>query len=199
MVRHFALDSASAQPLQGLHILDMGCGGGVLSESMARLGASITGVDVVARNILVARHHARQEGIKIDYRISSAEALVAAGQSYDVVLNMEVVEHVADLDTFMQCCNQLVRPGSLMFIATINRTFLGWFTAILGAEYLLHWLPRGTHQWRKFRKPRELEALLNRDQLQVVDRAGVLVNPVNRQMRISNFTSVNYMLVALKR
>jgi 2-polyprenyl-6-hydroxyphenyl methylase/3-demethylubiquinone-9 3-methyltransferase len=177
----------------------MGCGGGILSESMARLGACVTGVDVVERNILVARHHAQQEGIDIDYHISNAETLINTGRTYDVVLNMEVVEHVSDLHTFMHACNQLVKPDGLMFIATINRTFMAWFSAILGAEYILRWLPRGTHQWRKFRKPQELEVLLNQDHLHVLHRTGVMVNPVSRQMHLSTMTSINYMLVALKR
>ncbi len=198
MVRHFNLVNSEQAPLAGLRILDIGCGGGILSESMVRLGATVTAVDVVDRNIQVAKHHARQEGLTIDYRNTSAETLVDEGAEFDVVLNMEVVEHVADLPLFMQACNRLVRPGGLMFIATINRTWLAWGIAIIGAEYILHWLPKGTHQWRKFPKPSELDRLLRHDHLETRERVGVLVNPVTRRMRIASFTGVNYMLVAVK-
>jgi 2-polyprenyl-6-hydroxyphenyl methylase/3-demethylubiquinone-9 3-methyltransferase len=198
MVRHFTLANPEQTPLQGLRVLDMGCGGGVLSESIARLGARVTGVDVVKRNIQVAQHHARQEGLAIDYRNTSAETLADESIAFDVVLNMEVVEHVADLPAFMEACNRLVRPGGLMFIATINRTFLAWWVAILGAEYILRWLPRGTHQWRKFPTPAELVPLLGRDHLEVKEQVGVLVNPFTRRMRLGSFTGVNYMLVAVK-
>lgn len=185
-------------PLKGIRILDVGCGGGVLSECMARLGASVTGIDVVERNIHVARHHAQQAGIHIDYKVSSVEALVEQRCEFDVVLNMEVVEHVTNLTDFLQSCTQLVRPGGMMFIATINRTHISWFTAILGAEYLLRWLPRGTHQWRMFRKPRELIEVLDREHMQVMDQVGVKVNPFSRKMRLSKTTSINYMIAAQK-
>lgn len=198
MERHFMLANPDPMPLQGLQVLDMGCGGGVLSESIARLGARVTGVDVVERNIQVARHHARQEGLAIDYRNTSAETLADEGIEFHVVLNMEVVEHVADLPAFMEACNRLVRPNGLMFIATINRTFLAWWAAIIGAEYILRWLPRGTHQWRKFPTPAELEALLRRDHLEVKDQVGVRVNPFTRRMHLGSFTGVNYMLAAAK-
>ena len=194
LCRHFQLDARLEQPLAGLRVLDVGCGGGILSESMARLGASVTGIDVVERNIQVARLHARESGISIDYRLATAAELAASGDAYDVVLNMEVVEHVADVAAFMRDCNRLVGEGGVMFVATINRTLLGWLFAIVGAEYVLRWLPRGTHRWSMFRKPREIEALLNEDGLVVRDRTGVAANPFARSLRRTRSTMVNYML-----
>jgi 2-polyprenyl-6-hydroxyphenyl methylase/3-demethylubiquinone-9 3-methyltransferase len=195
---HFKTGVRSRAPFDGLRVLDVGCGGGVLSEALARLGADVTGVDVAERNIRVARHHAAVSGLSIDYVPGSAEDLAARGERFDVVLNMEVVEHVADPGAFMSACNALVRPGGMMFIATINRNPLAWLTAVFGAEYILRWLPRGTHHWRKLRRPGELEALLSGGRLQVTDRSGVLVNPFTRQMRLSRFTGINYMLAAVK-
>jgi 2-polyprenyl-6-hydroxyphenyl methylase/3-demethylubiquinone-9 3-methyltransferase len=195
---HFGIGVRDRARFAGLRVLDIGCGGGVLSEALARLGAEVTGIDVAERNIRVARHHAATSDLDIDYRLGSAEELAAPGGRFDVVLNMEVVEHVADLDTFMAACSVQVRPGGMMFIATINRNPLSWLTAVLGAEYILRWLPRGTHHWRKLRRPQEIEALLARGRLQVTDRAGVLVNPFTKQMRLSRFTGINYMLAAVK-
>ena len=198
MLDYFGLDEKTSQPLTGIRIVDVGCGGGVLSESMARLGASVTGIDIVERNIHVAHYHAQQQGLDINYKVTTVEALQKEGCQFDVVLNMEVVEHVSNLANFMQSCNQLVRPKGLMFIATINRTPLAWLTAIIGAEYILRWLPRGTHQWHKFRKPEELEQCLRQGGLDIFERSGVQVNPFNRKMRLSHKTSINYMLVAQK-
>jgi len=198
VTRHFRLDNASAAPLQGLRILDIGCGGGVLSESMARLGAEVTGIDIVERNIQVARQHASQEGISIDYRTDSVDGLLACGQTCDVLLNMEVIEHVADPAAYMRACNTLLLPGGITFVATINRTVFAWLAAIVGAEYILNWLPRGTHQWRNFIKPRELHAMLSEGGLCLEDETGVLVNPLTRKMHISSRTAVNYMLAASK-
>lgn len=195
---YFNLDKKASQPLKGIRIVDVGCGGGVLSESMARLGASVTGIDIVERNIDIAHLHAQQQSLEINYETSTVEALLQRDCQFDVVLNMEVVEHVSNLNRFMESCSQLVRPEGLMFIATINRTFLAWFTAIVGAEYILRWLPRGTHQWHKFRKPEELERCLQQGGLSLVENTGVQINPFNRSMRLSRMTSVNYMLVAYK-
>jgi 2-polyprenyl-6-hydroxyphenyl methylase/3-demethylubiquinone-9 3-methyltransferase len=189
---------AAAQPLAEVRTLDIGCGGGILSEAMATLGAAVHGIDVVDRNIAIARHHARQTGLAIRYQTITAEALARQGLQYDVVLNMEVVEHVADLPGFVQACAQLVRLGGIMFIATLNRTLLSWLMAIVGAEYVLRWLPKGTHRWRRFPKPAELEALLARAGMQVVARSGVRVNPFTRRMALTRFMSVNYMLVFQK-
>ncbi len=196
LCQHFHLDPGASRPLAGLRILDIGCGGGILSEAMASRGALVHGVDVVDKNINIARHHAEQSKLRIEYTIQTAEALAQQSQRYDVVLNMEVVEHVADLDSFLQACNRLVRPGGLQFIATINRNPLSWLVAIFGAEYVLRWLPRGTHQWRRLRKPQELEQRLKDDGLEIISRTGVRVNPLNRRMALTRLMSVNYMLVA---
>lgn len=196
LCRHFYLDPGASRPLTGLRILDIGCGGGILSEAMASRGALVHGIDVVDRNINIARLHAEQSRLKIEYAVQTAEALAQQSQRYDVVLNMEVVEHVADLDGFLQACNRLVRPGGLQFIATINRNPLSWLVAIFGAEYVLRWLPRGTHQWRRLRKPHELEQRLEDDGLEIIARIGVRVNPLSRRMALTRFMGVNYMLVA---
>lgn len=189
-------DMAERAPLSGLEVLDIGCGGGILSEAIAALGATVHGVDVVERNIAVAREHARRRGNGVRYEVSSAEALREAGQRYDVVLNMEVVEHVADVQGFMDACAALVKPGGIMFVATINRTVRSFLFAIIGAEYVLRWLPRGTHRWRRFPTPRELEHRLNGAGLTVRDRRGVRVNPLTRSFSLCDSLAVNYMLVA---
>jgi 2-polyprenyl-6-hydroxyphenyl methylase/3-demethylubiquinone-9 3-methyltransferase len=195
----FQRDPQTEHPLTGLRTLDIGCGGGILSESMAALGADVHGIDVVERNILIASHHSQQSGLPIHYQTVTAEALAEQGIQYDVVLNMEVVEHVANLAGFMAACTQLVRPGGVMFIATINRNLLSWITAIVGAEYVLRWLPRGTHQWRRFLKPRELEALFDNANMELIARQGVRVNPFTRRMALTDFLGINYMLVAIKK
>ncbi|MDD3449697.1 MAG: bifunctional 2-polyprenyl-6-hydroxyphenol methylase/3-demethylubiquinol 3-O-methyltransferase UbiG [Gammaproteobacteria bacterium] len=185
-------------PLAGVRVLDIGCGGGILSESMARLGAAVTGIDVVEKNIRVAALHAGEGGLAVDYRLQTAEALAAEGARYDVVLNMEVVEHVADLAGFMAACCALVRPGGLMAVATLNRTPASWLFAIVGAEYILRWLPRGTHRWRRFVKPAEAERLLAAGGLGVIDRSGVRVNPFTRSLHLTGRLGVNYMVLAEK-
>ncbi|NNJ79955.1 MAG: bifunctional 2-polyprenyl-6-hydroxyphenol methylase/3-demethylubiquinol 3-O-methyltransferase UbiG [Xanthomonadales bacterium] len=191
-------DADQPQPLRGLTALDIGCGGGILAESIARLGARVIGVDVVEKNIRIAALHGRQSGLDIDYRHDTVANLAEAGERYDLVLNMEVVEHVADLDAFMASCNRVTSPGGAMFIATINRTWLAWLFAIVGAEYVLRWLPRGTHRWREFRRPDEMEALLGLDGFTVQARAGVAVNPLNRTFGLTRSTRVNYMLMAAR-
>jgi 2-polyprenyl-6-hydroxyphenyl methylase/3-demethylubiquinone-9 3-methyltransferase len=183
-------------PLRGLRVLDIGCGAGLLSESMAALGASVVGVDPAERNIAIAREHARKGGLDIDYREGSVEALEQS--EFDVVLNMEVVEHVDELQTFMQRCCQLTRPGGMQFLATINRNPLSWLVAIVGAEYVLRWLPRGTHQWHKFVKPGEATDMLRDGGLDVLTCRGVSVNPITRGYKVTEFTGVNYMLAARK-
>ncbi len=192
------IDHSSAKPFQDVQIVDIGCGGGILSESMAMLGAEVTAIDVVNKNIQVARQHCHGTGLDIDYRLSTASELRAAGDRFDVVLNMEVVEHVADLTSFMRDCCDLVRPGGVMVIATINRTLASYLFAILGAEYVLRWLPKGTHRWRQFPKPAELKSLLARDRLEVVEKIGVKVNPFTKQFSLSRSDLVNYMLIAHK-
>lgn len=194
---HFGRWSRDDQPLAGLSVIDIGCGGGILSESMAALGATVHGIDVVEKSIRVARQHSQQQGLAIRYEYATAEDVVASGKQYDVVLNMEVVEHVADLPLFMSACNRLVKPSGIMFIATINRTPLSWLFAIVGAEYILGWLPKGTHSWRKFVKPEELEQLLDRDGLKMSASTGVKINPFTRQFSLNNRLGVNYMLSAI--
>ena len=193
---HFGKSDNNRRPLEGLSIVDVGCGGGILSESMAALGATVLGIDVVEKNIRVARQHSRSGKLPIDYEFISVEALAARNLSYDVVLNMEVVEHVADLPHFMSACARLVEPGGIMFVATINRNPLSWLFAIVGAEYVLGWLPRGTHSWRKFVKPRELGDLLRHDGLRITKSSGVKINPFNRRFSLCRRLAVNYMVCA---
>lgn len=193
---HFAMPGEAPAPLSGLRVLDIGCGGGILAESMARLGADVTGIDVVEKNVRIASAHARKSRLPVQYQHSTAAELADTGRRFDAVLNMEVVEHVADLPAFMESCNRLVAPGGLQFIATINRTWLAWLFAIVGAEYVLGWLPRGTHRWREFRKPVEVEASLIEGGLSVRERAGVRVNPLTGSFGLTGTLSVNYMLMA---
>lgn len=188
--------AAREAPLRGLRVLDIGCGGGLLAEAMARAGAAVTGIDVTARNIEVARLHARAAGLDIDYRHLGAEALAATGARFDVVLNMEVVEHVADLPGFMDAACALVADSGQMFVATLNRTFAGWLIGIVGAEYVARLLPRGTHRWDRFVTPAELAAHLARGGLAERVRVGVRVNPLTRRMRIQSSCGVNYMVQA---
>ncbi|MCT8971481.1 bifunctional 2-polyprenyl-6-hydroxyphenol methylase/3-demethylubiquinol 3-O-methyltransferase UbiG [Microbaculum marinisediminis] len=196
---HFGRDSWSDKSFEGLRILDIGCGGGLLCEPMARLGADVVGVDPAEKNIGTARVHAQGSGLAIDYRATTAEALADAGETFDVVLNMEVVEHVADIDLFLGACATMVKPGGLMFIATINRTLKAFALAIVGAEYVLGWVPRGTHQWDKFVTPQELEEALGHHGMSVLDRAGAVYSPLTDEWRRSaRDLDVNYMLVAEK-
>lgn len=191
-------DAHAAAPLAGLRVLDIGCGGGILSEAMARYGAEVHGVDMLENNIRVASRHAEEAGLAIRYECGSAEALAQRGESYDLVLNMEVVEHVANLPLFMAACTRLVRPGGCMFVSTINRTIASYLGAIVGAEYVLRWLPRGTHHWRKFPKPAELEALLRQGGMEVVERTGMGMNPFDGQFRLMRYMGINYLLLAEK-
>ena len=182
--------------LEGLRILDIGCGAGLLSESMAAFGAVVTGIDPAERNIAIARNHAQASGLAIIYLHGSVGSL-DLGQ-FDVVLNMEVVEHVDNLELFMARCCEVTGPGGLQFLATINRNALSWLVAIVGAEYVLRWLPRGTHQWRNFVKPAEAATLLKAGGLEVIASRGVSVNPLTRGYRVSGFQGVNYMMAARK-
>ncbi len=196
IVERIAPDASAPKPLAGMRMLDIGCGGGLLAEAMARAGADVTGIDVTERNIAVARNHAERTGLSIDYRHDSAEALATAGAGFDVVLNMEVVEHVADLEGFMAAAGALVAPEGHMFVATLNRTLAGFVIGIVGAEYVTRLLPRGTHQWSRFVRPEELEQLLARSDLSVVERTGVRVNPWRRRMTLTRWLGVNYMVHA---
>ena len=198
LCRDLGRNPRQPEPLKGLRLLDVGCGGGILSEALGERGATVHGIDVVEANINIAKLHAAKLGSKVDYRLTTAEALAAQEVQYDVVLAMEVVEHVADLPAFIAACAQLVKPEGRMFIATINRTALSWLTAIVGAEYILRWLPRGTHRWRKFPKPREVEEMTTRHGLRVTNRCGVRINPFTRKFSLTPFLGVNYMLALEK-
>ncbi len=190
---HFDRDLSSQTPLAGLRLLDIGCGGGLLSEPMARLGATVVGADAAEGNVAVARIHAEQSGVSIDYRHTTAEALADAGEVFDVVLNMEVVEHVPDPLSFLGVCRQLVKPGGLHICSTINRTARSFAAAIIGAEYIMRWLPRGTHEWSRFITPDELYDLLRQAGFDPVDRKGFVFNPISWQWRLSDRDlSVNY-------
>ena len=195
---HFDRDPARLDSLKRLRILDIGCGGGVLSEPLARLGAAVVGADPAEDNIEAAQLHAAQAGLKIDYRCTTAEALKEAGESFDVVLAMEVVEHVADFNLFIELCAAMVRPGGLLFVATLNRTAKSFALAIVGAEYILRWLPRGTHQWDKFITPEELEIAIEDSGLHVVNESGVIYNLFADRWQLSTDMDINYMVVAEK-
>ena len=194
--RRFGRDPRSARSLEGLTILDVGCGGGVLSEPLARLGARVTGLDPAPTNISVARLHAERAGVSVDYRNETVEAVVARGETFDIVLAMEVVEHVADVQAFVTACADAVKPGGALFMATLNRTLRSFALAIVGAEYVLGWLPKGTHEWDKFVTPDELEAAIRTAGFSVSDLKGVAYNPLRGDWSLSQDTAVNYMLVA---
>lgn len=195
LTQHFDLDANADQPLKGLRLLDIGCGGGLLSEAMATLGASVHGVDIPEKNIAIATQHAQNLSNPPCYERNTAEALRDRAEIYDAVLNMEVVEHVADLSSFMQACNALVKPGGLQLISTINRNPIAGLSAIFGAEYILKWLPKGTHQYNKLVKPSELLSLLTADGFEQISATGVMVNPLTRSMSLSRLKLINYMLV----
>jgi 2-polyprenyl-6-hydroxyphenyl methylase / 3-demethylubiquinone-9 3-methyltransferase len=194
--RHFERDPKARKCLEGLRVLDIGCGAGILCEPLCRLGASVVGADPAEANIAAARLHAERGGLAIDYRATTAEALAEAGETFDMVLAMEVVEHVADLAAFVHCCAGMVAPGGVMVTATINRTLKSFALAIVGAEYVLRWLPRGTHRWDKFVTPHELEAALERSGLRATDERGVVYNILLDAWQLSGDMDVNYMIAA---
>lgn len=202
VIAHFNLGLeepvAQLKPLKGLRLLDIGCGGGLLCEPMARLGAEVVGADASEKNISIAAIHAEKSGLAIDYRATTAEELAAAGEKFDIILNMEVIEHVADVDAFMSACCSLLKPGGIMFVATLNRTAKSFALAIVGAEYVLRWLPRGTHNWQKFLKPSEVIRTIRSEGLTVTKMAGASYNPLEDRWRLSDDLSVNYLLCATK-
>jgi len=192
---HWRRDPLSGAPLEGLSLLDIGCGGGLLCEPMARLGAAVTGIDAAERNIATARRHAEGQGLAIDYRETTAEALAAEGRQFDIVLALEIIEHVADIDLFLRSCGQLTKPGGLVFLSTLNRTAKAWALAIAGAEYVLRWLPRGTHDWRKFLKPSEAVRGLRSAGVETQEIVGVVYSPLSRAWSLNKRDlDVNYML-----
>ncbi len=193
-------DPRAARPFNGLSLVDVGCGGGLVAEPMARLGADVTGLDASGASVEAARAHASLSGLAIDYRAESAETLAAAGARFDVVLALEVVEHVADVDGFLRALHDLAKPGALVVLSTLNRTAASFAKAIVGAEYVLRWLPRGTHDWRKFLTPEELAAALIRAGLTPVDRMGMVYAPLTGEWRLSpRDLSVNYLTAAERR
>ncbi len=196
LAAHFGRDPKRMACLSGLRILDIGCGAGILSEPLARLGAAVVGADPAPANIDVARQHADRAGLMIDYRNSTAEDLADAGERFDAVLAMEVVEHVSDVPLFVRRCAEMVKPGGLMFAATINRTMKSFALAIVGAEYVLRWVPRGTHRWDKFVTPDELESAFAGAGLRRLDESGVVYNVFADEWRLSDDMDVNYMMVA---
>ncbi|MEM6407621.1 MAG: bifunctional 2-polyprenyl-6-hydroxyphenol methylase/3-demethylubiquinol 3-O-methyltransferase UbiG [Pseudomonadota bacterium] len=192
-------DLKTRMPFKGLRILDIGCGGGLLAEPMARLGADVVGADAAERNIAVAQVHAEQSGLEIDYRHTTAEALAEAGEQFDAVLNMEVVEHVADPLAYLTACQQLLKPGGIMICSTINRNPKSYLAAIIGAEHVMRWLPKGTHDWNKFITPDELFDLLKEAGLDPVDRTGFVFNPISWSWSLSERDlSVNYTTASVK-
>ena len=196
----YARDLKAPKPFAGLRILDIGCGGGLLSEPMARLGADVVGADAAPRNIPVAQVHAEASGLAIDYRHTSAEDMAAAGEGFDVVLNMEVVEHVADPLAYLTACRNLLKPQGIMICSTLNRNAKSFVMAIIGAEWVMRWLPKGTHDWQKFITPDELAALITKAGLDPVDRKGMVFNPVSWAWSLSaRDLSVNYVTTSVRR
>jgi len=198
LLAHFNIDGTAMRPLEGLSILDVGCGGGLLCEPLARLGATVTGIDAAERNIAIATLHARQSGLAIDYQATTSEALAAQGRAFDMVLNMEVVEHVDNVPLYMKSCADLVRPGGLMLTATLNRTARAYALAIVGAERILRWLPVGTHDWNKFLTPDEIKTLITRNGLTVTAQTGVVFHPLADEWRRSRDMAINYMVMAAR-
>ena len=194
---YFNLKKDKANFLDGLNILDIGCGGGLISEPLARLGANVTGIDASSKNINVAMLHSKKNGLKINYINSSPENLKDF-KKFDIILNLEIVEHVEDVSLYIESCGKLLRKNGLMFTATLNRSFTSYVKAIIGAEYLLRWLPIGTHDWNKFIKPEELEKFLSQENFSTLDVTGLKFNPILRKWKKSSDLSVNYIISSLK-
>lgn len=199
LCRNFNRSTTDPQPLAGLRILDIGCGGGLLSEPMARLGAKMVGADASEENIKTAQTHADQMGIAIDYRAVTAEELAETGEKFDAILNMEVIEHVAHIPSFLNACHALLKDEGCMVMSTLNRTAKSWVMAIAGAEYILRWLPRGTHDWHKFLKPSELARALNHCAFETTDLKGMVYHPFSGEWSLDDRDfSVNYLVLAQK-
>ena len=196
----FGRDRDAALPFKGLTVLDIGCGGGLMSEPLARLGATVTGADAAPENTAIAALHATEQGLDIDYRATTSEALAAEGRSYDIVMALEIVEHVADPAEFIATCRDLVKPGGMLIQSTLNRTMRSFGAAIIGAEWVMRWLPKGTHDWRKFITPDELYGLIRGAGLDPVDRKGMVFNPISWQWSLSaRDLSVNYVTASIRR
>ena len=195
--KQFNIKKEKSKFLDGIRILDIGCGGGLISEPMARLGATVTGIDASEKNINIANLHSKKSGLKINYFNTSPENFEVTDK-FDVILNLEIVEHVDDVNLYVESCFKLLKKNGLMFTATLNRTFTSYVKAIIGAEYLLRWLPIGTHDWNKFIKPEELEKLLNQKKFSTIDLKGLSFNPFTNKWKKSNDLSVNYIICSLK-
>ncbi len=195
--KHFTINKSKGNFLENLQILDIGCGGGLISEPMARLGGSVTGIDAAEKNIKVASMHSKKNNLNINYLNKSPEQLKEK-EKFDIILNLEIVEHVDNLDLYLQSCYNLLKKNGLMFTATINRTFTSYIKAIIGAEYVLRWLPIGTHDWNKFIKPEELQKMLNEKNFITNDVSGLEFNPIYRKWKKSDNLSVNYIVCSLK-
>ncbi len=196
---HFDRDPLASRPFVGLSLLDVGCGGGLVSEPMARLGARVTAIDAEEKSVRIARSHARRHGLDIDYRCALPEDLLAEGQAFDIVVAMEIVEHVADPGAFLEISASLLRPGGAMAMATLNRTLKALALAKIGAEYVLRWLPAGTHDWNRFVRPSELVRGLRRHGIDVRDLSGMTYNPVEDHWSLSRDLAVNYLAFGVKR
>ncbi len=194
--KHFKLDKDISNPLKNLKILDIGCGGGLISEPLSRLGAEVTGIDASEKNIKIASLHAKKNNLKIRYLNLSPEKFNE--KEFDVVLNLEIVEHVDNIDLYLKSCQRLLKKDCLMFTATLNRTFISYIKAIIGAEYILRWLPIGTHDWNKFVKPEELEKKLNKLNFNTLDISGMSFNPIKNKWKQSSDLSVNYIFLSKK-
>ena len=195
--KHFDIPNNKAMPLNGLKLLDIGCGGGLISEPMARLGAEVTGIDASEKNIMVAKLHSKKSKLNINYKVNSPEQLKITN-AYDIILNLEIVEHVENLNLYINSCGKLLKKNGLMFTATLNKTLTSYIKAIIGAEYILRWLPIGTHDWNKFLKPEDLEKKLSYERFSTVDIKGLVFNPILNKWSQSNNLSVNYIVCSTK-
>ena len=195
--KHFMIKNDKTNFLNGLNILDIGCGGGLISEPMSRLGANVTGIDASEKNISVAKLHSKKSGLLINYLNTSPENLKSS-MKFDIILNLEIVEHVEDVNLYIKSCYNLLKKGGLMFTATLNRSFMSYIKAIIGAEYILRWLPIGTHDWNKFIKPEELEKILLQKNFSTFDIKGLNFNPIVNKWKKSNDLSVNYIISSIK-
>jgi len=195
--KHFKISQNEPGFLKGLNILDIGCGGGLISEPMARLGANVTGIDASIKNINIAQIHSKRSGLKINYITASPENL-SNKEKFDIILNLEIVEHVDNVNLYIKSCSQLLKKNGLMFTATLNRSFISYVKAIIGAEYILRWLPIGTHDWNKFIKPEELENFLSQEEFSTKDIKGLKFNPFLKKWKRSNDLSVNYIITSFK-
>ena len=195
--KYFKIKKNKADFLEGLNILDIGCGGGLISEPMSRLGANVTGIDASEKNINIAKLHAKKSGLQINYINASPEELNEV-EKFDVILNLEIIEHVDNVNLYIKSCSKLLKKKGLMFTATLNRSFISYVKAIIGAEYILRWLPIGTHDWNKFLKPEELENFLSHEKFSTVDIKGLKFNPFFNKWKKSNDLSVNYIITSLK-